>query len=73
MSDPHGKEVRVSKLGVGFIGCGRIMDLNILGYLDRDDVEVAAFCDVSEEKLKRGPRSTAGTARQGPTSITRTC
>lgn len=41
----------MSKLGVGFIGCGRIMDLNILGYLDRDDVEVAAFCDVSDEKL----------------------
>jgi predicted dehydrogenase len=42
----------MSKLGVGFIGCGRILDLNILGYLDREDVEVAAFCDVSEEKLK---------------------
>lgn len=41
----------MSKLGVGFIGCGRILDLNILGYLDRDDVEVAAFCDVSDEKL----------------------
>ncbi len=39
------------RLGVGFIGCGRILDLNILGYLDRDDVQVAAFCDVSEERL----------------------
>jgi predicted dehydrogenase len=52
LSVPLGKEVQVSKLGVGFIGCGRILDLNILGYLDRDDVEVAAFCDVSEERLK---------------------
>jgi len=42
----------VSKLGVGFIGCGRIMDLNILGYLDRDDVRVAAYCDVEEEILQ---------------------
>ncbi len=41
------------KLGVGFIGCGRILDLNILGYLDRDDVEVAAFCDVSEDRLRQ--------------------
>lgn len=40
------------KLGVGFIGCGRIMDLNMLGYLDRDDVEVVAFCDLNEEVLK---------------------
>lgn len=39
------------KLGVGFIGCGRILDLNILGYLERDDVEIAAFCDVSRETL----------------------
>jgi predicted dehydrogenase len=43
----------MSELGVGFIGCGRIMDLNILGYLDRDDVRVAAFCDVDEEILNR--------------------
>ena len=43
----------MAKLGVGFIGCGRIMDLNILGYLDRDDVEVAAFCDLEEETVKR--------------------
>lgn len=41
----------MSKLGVGFIGCGRIMDLNILGYLDRDDARVAAFCDMSEDTL----------------------
>lgn len=43
----------MSKLGVGFIGCGRIMDLNILGYLDRDDVRVAAYCDVEEEILQQ--------------------
>ena len=43
----------MAKLGVGFIGCGRILDLNILGYLDRDDVEVVAYCDLEEENLKR--------------------
>lgn len=43
----------MSPLGVGFIGCGRIMDLNILGYLDRDDVRLAAFCDIDEEILAR--------------------
>lgn len=43
----------MTKLGAGFIGCGRILDLNILGYLDRDDVEVAAFCDLNEETLRR--------------------
>jgi len=53
----------VSKLGVGFIGCGRIMDLNILGYLDRDDVRVAAYCDLEEEIMRRrvdryGPAAT---------------
>ena len=53
----------MSKLGVGFIGCGRIMDLNILGYLDSDDVEVAAFCDLNEDILaarvdEYGPAST---------------
>lgn len=46
----------MSKLGVGFIGCGRILDLNILGYLDRDDVETVAFCDVSEERLESRAR-----------------
>lgn len=40
-------------LGVGFIGCGRIMDLNILGYIDRDDARVVAYCDPNEETLKR--------------------
>lgn len=29
------------------------MDLNVLGYLDRDDVEVVAYCDVDEEVLKK--------------------
>jgi predicted dehydrogenase len=43
----------VPELGVGFIGCGRILDLNILGYLDRDDAEVVAFCDVREDLLER--------------------
>jgi len=47
------REGAVSRLGVGFIGCGRIMDLNVLGYLDRDDVELVALCDLEEEVMDR--------------------
>jgi predicted dehydrogenase len=35
----------MEKLKVGIIGCGRIFDLNILGYLDNDDVEIVCLCD----------------------------
>lgn len=47
------REGAVSRLGAGFIGCGRIMDLNVLGYLDRDDVEIVALCDLEEEVMDR--------------------
>ena len=50
---PGEKERDVAELGVGFIGCGRIMDLNILGYLDREDARVVAFSDLDEETLDR--------------------
>jgi len=35
----------MSKLKVGIIGCGRIFDLNVLGYLDSEDVEITCLCD----------------------------
>ena len=35
----------MEKLKVGIIGCGRIFDLNVLGYLDNDDVEITCLCD----------------------------
>ena len=50
---PRERRANVAKLGVGFIGCGRILDLNIQGYLDRDDVQVAAFCDLEQETVDR--------------------
>jgi predicted dehydrogenase len=35
----------LQRVRVGFIGCGRITDLQVLGYLDHADAEVFAVCD----------------------------
>ncbi|MFX1427234.1 MAG: Gfo/Idh/MocA family protein [Promethearchaeota archaeon] len=35
----------MEKLKVGIIGCGRIFDLNVLGYFNNDDVEITCLCD----------------------------
>ncbi len=42
----------MDKVRLGVIGCGRISDLNILGYLDHPQCEIAAVCDL-DEKLGR--------------------
>ena len=39
-------------LKVGIIGTGVIFDLNILGYLNNDDVKITCLCDTSVEKVK---------------------
>lgn len=47
----------MEKLKVGIIGCGVIFNLNVLGYLDNDDVEITCLCDSNnktvEEKIKK--------------------
>ncbi|MFX0011967.1 MAG: Gfo/Idh/MocA family protein, partial [Candidatus Hermodarchaeota archaeon] len=37
---------------VGFIGTGVIFDLNVLGYLNNDDVEIVALCNRTIQKAK---------------------
>ncbi|TXT53394.1 MAG: hypothetical protein BAJALOKI2v1_990002 [Promethearchaeota archaeon] len=45
----------MSKLRVGFIGTGVIFDLNILGYLEREDIEISCLCNrtISKAQEKR--------------------
>ncbi len=43
----------MSKLRVGFIGCGRISDLHALAYKDRPDAEIHVVCDTAEEVARR--------------------
>lgn len=42
----------MDKLKVGIIGCGVIFDLNILGYLNNEDVEITCLCDRRQKNLK---------------------
>ena len=37
-------------LRVGIIGTGTIFDLNILGYLNNNDVEITCLCNRTTEK-----------------------
>src|SRR5690625_1328678 len=39
-------------LKVGVIGIGSISDMHIQAYQKHEDVELVAFCDLSEERLK---------------------
>jgi len=43
----------MEKLKVGIIGTGIIFDLNILGYLNRHDVEITCLCNRTVEKAKQ--------------------
>jgi predicted dehydrogenase len=41
------------KLRVGFVGLGRVFDLNVRAYLDHPDAEVSALCDADPAILAR--------------------
>lgn len=40
-------------MNLGFIGTGRIFDLNILGYLDNNDIKITALCNRTIQKAKK--------------------
>ena len=42
----------MAKIKVGVIGVGNISEVHINGYLHNPDVELYAFCDINEERLK---------------------
>jgi predicted dehydrogenase len=44
---------RERRIRVGFVGCGRIADLQCLGYRDHPRAEIAAVCDVDEALARR--------------------
>ncbi len=37
----------MKKIGVGFVGCGRISDLHALGYANNPDAELRMVCDAN--------------------------
>lgn len=45
--------LKLKPLGVGIIGCGRIFDLNVLGYLQTDKAKIVALCDSRGVRAKK--------------------
>jgi predicted dehydrogenase len=43
----------MEKFKVGFVRTGVIFDLNVLGYLDRDDLEITCLCNRTVDKAKK--------------------
>jgi hypothetical protein len=41
------------RIRVGFIGCGRIADLQCLGYLEHPRAEIVAVCDLDAARAQR--------------------
>ena len=42
-----------AKLRVGFVGLGRIFDLNVRGYLNHPEAEIVALCESDPNLLAR--------------------
>ncbi len=40
------------RIGIGFVGCGRISDLQCLGYIDHPRAEIRAVCDLDEARAR---------------------
>jgi predicted dehydrogenase len=43
----------MGKIHVGFIGCGRISNLHVLGYRNHPDAEIAAVSDINIDVAKK--------------------
>ncbi len=43
----------MSKLKLGLVGCGAMMDTHVKGVLQLDNVEIVAVCDIIEENAKK--------------------
>ena len=41
------------KLRIGFVGLGRVFDLNVRGYIDHPEAEIAALCESDPALLAR--------------------
>jgi predicted dehydrogenase len=54
------------RIGIGVLGCGRIADLQVRGYLDHPRAEVVAVCDPDAE---RAGRAAAAWERGTPVSV----
>ncbi len=61
MSNPEVRPLERDKVGIGIVGCGRIADLQCLGYLAHPRAEIVAVCDVDEDLARR--RATEWAAR----------
>ena len=61
--------IGMERVRVGILGCGRIADLQVLGYQDHPRAEIVSVCDVDEDLARS--RATEWGARRPYTDLTR--